>query len=64
MPRRCLKRRRSSVHGIFPALLEGMVAEETRPVDRLPHAQRGEREQVLYGWNATKAEYPGDEVRA
>src|SRR5438445_4253642 len=40
------------------ALLKAMVTDDARPIDRLPMLSEGEREQVLYGWNETKAEFP------
>src|SRR5258708_37242518 len=36
-----------------------MVADDAQTIDRLPMVSEGEREQVLYGWNETKAEFPG-----
>ena len=44
------------------ALLEGMVAEETQAIDRLPMLSEAERRQLLYEWNATEAEYPRDKL--
>ena len=44
--------------GILPELLEGMVADETQPVDRLP-LLRG-RAALWWRWNATEADYPRD----
>src|SRR5580765_3869841 len=51
----------ASVHryiGYFLALLKAMVADDAQTIDRLPMVSEGEREQVLYGWNETKAEFP------
>ena len=51
----------ASVHryiGYFLALLKAMVADDAQTIDRLPMLSEGEREQVLYEWNATKAEFP------
>jgi amino acid adenylation domain-containing protein len=51
----------ASVHryiGYFLALLKVMVADDAQTIDRLPMVSEGEREQVLYGWNETKAEFP------
>jgi amino acid adenylation domain-containing protein len=42
----------------FRRLLEGMVHDDSQAVDRLPIMPEAERRQVLYGWNATEAEYP------
>ena len=44
--------------GYFLALLKAMVADDTQTIDRLPMLGEGEREQVLYEWNETKAEFP------
>ena len=46
--------------GYFRTLLEGMVADDTQRVDRLALLSERERQQVLYEWNATEAEYPSD----
>ena len=35
-----------------------MVADDAQTIDRLPMLGEGEREQVLYEWNETKAEFP------
>src|SRR5689334_7378311 len=47
--------------GYFLALLKAMVADNAQTIDRLPMIGEVEREQVLYGWNETKAEFPGDQ---
>ena len=47
--------------GYFQRLLEGMVAEESHAVDRLPLLGKAERRQVLHEWNASTAEYPSEE---
>ncbi|CAA9346511.1 MAG: Polyketide synthase modules and related proteins, partial [uncultured Gemmatimonadetes bacterium] len=44
--------------GYLRAALEGMVAAERLPVDRLPLLSAAERVQVVEEWNATDAEYP------
>ena len=44
--------------GYLRRLLEGMVADERQAIDRLPLMPEMERQQVLYEWNATEAEYP------
>ena len=44
--------------GYLRAMLEGMVAEETQAIDRLPLLPEAERRQLLYEWNATEVEYP------
>src|SRR5947208_1111291 len=44
--------------GYFLALLKAMVADDAQTIDRLPMLSEEEREQVLYGWNETKAEFP------
>jgi amino acid adenylation domain-containing protein len=44
--------------GYYLALLKAMVADDAQTIDRLPMVSEGEREQVLYGWNDTKAEFP------
>ena len=46
--------------GYFRRLLEGMVADESEVVDALPMLPVEERQQVLYEWNRTEAEYPAD----
>jgi len=46
--------------GHFRRLLEGMVADETEVVDRLPILAAEERDVVVRQWNATAAEYPHD----
>ena len=51
----------ASVHryiGYFLALLKAMVADDAQTIDRLPMLGEGEREQVLYEWNETEAEFP------
>src|SRR5689334_22356253 len=45
--------------GYLLALLKAMVADDAQIIDRLPMVSEGEREQVLYEWNETKAEFPG-----
>jgi len=37
-----------------------MVTDDAQTIDRLPMVSEGEREQVLYEWNATEREYPRD----
>src|SRR5215212_2836986 len=44
--------------GYLRRLLEGMAADEHQAIDRLPLMPEGERQQVLYEWNATETEYP------
>ncbi|MEB1531098.1 condensation domain-containing protein, partial [Xanthomonas sp. WHRI 7945] len=44
--------------GHWVTLLEGMVADETQSVSRLPLLTGDERERVLAGFNATHAAYP------
>ena len=46
--------------GYFRTLLTAMVSDETQVVDRLPILPERERDQVLYGWNATAMDYPRD----
>src|ERR1700728_3798001 len=46
--------------GYLRNLLEAMVADDTRIIERLPILPEAERGRVLYGWNETKAEYPSD----
>ena len=46
--------------GYFRRLLEAMVADDRQKVDRLPMLPQEERQQLLYEWNATEAEYPRD----
>src|SRR5579864_4352276 len=44
--------------GYFRRLLGAMVADDGQKVDRLPMLGQEERQQLLYEWNATEAEYP------
>src|SRR5258708_37657771 len=37
-----------------------MVADDAQTIDRLAMLSEGEREQVLYGWNETKAEFSSE----
>jgi amino acid adenylation domain-containing protein len=46
--------------GYLRRLLAGMVADETRPVDRLPLLSDEERRRVVEEWNRTEAPYPAD----
>ena len=46
--------------GYLRRLLEGMVADDARAVDRLPLLGDAERHQLLEEWNATEADYPRD----
>ena len=46
--------------GYYRMLLEGMVADETQLVERLPLLTEAERRLVVETWNATEAEYPSD----
>ncbi|MGJ0430537.1 amino acid adenylation domain-containing protein [Methylobacter sp.] len=46
--------------GYWQALLAGMVADDSQAIARLPMLSEAERRQVLYGWNATQADYPRD----
>src|SRR5262249_40236790 len=43
--------------GYLRALLEGMVANSAQAIDSLPLLAEAERQQLLYEWNATQAEY-------
>ena len=44
--------------GHYRILLEGALADPSRPVAALPMLAESERRQVLREWNATRAEYP------
>ncbi|WP_369981521.1 amino acid adenylation domain-containing protein [Xanthomonas bundabergensis] len=44
--------------GHWVTLLEAMVADDAQPVTRLPLLTAAEREQVVAGFNATRAPYP------
>lgn len=44
--------------GYFRNLLEAMVADDTQVVECLPLLPSAERDQLLYEWNDTKADYP------
>jgi hypothetical protein len=46
--------------GICARLLEAMVADDARAVDRLPLLSDAERYQLLVEWNDTEADYPRD----
>lgn len=46
--------------GYLRRLLEGMVADDSAVVDRLPMLGDEERERVLYEWNRTEAEFRAD----
>ncbi|AGI24443.1 PpsD [Pseudomonas sp. ATCC 13867] len=46
--------------GHFLNLLQALVREPQCPVARLPLLDGSEREQLLYGWNATDMDYPRD----
>jgi amino acid adenylation domain-containing protein len=46
--------------GHFRTLLQAMVSDDSRAVDRLSMLTAPERHQVLYGWNDTKSEFPAD----
>ncbi|MBX8544289.1 amino acid adenylation domain-containing protein [Pseudomonas cichorii] len=44
----------------FQTLLEGLLGNDLQAVSRLPLLNEEEREQVLYGWNATERPLPGN----
>jgi hypothetical protein len=46
--------------GHYRTLLEGALADPSRPVAALPMLAESERRQLLREWNATRAEYPRD----
>lgn len=46
--------------GYFRTLLEAMVGADTQAVDRLSLLSKVERDQLLYGWNDTRVQYPSD----
>jgi non-ribosomal peptide synthetase component F len=46
--------------GYLRRVLEGMAADETRPVDRLTLLSEEERRRVVEAWNRTEAPYPAD----
>ena len=46
--------------GYFRMLLQGMVADDTQAVDRLPILPESERHQILVDWNNTAADFPSD----
>ena len=43
--------------GYYRALLQGMIAAETRAVDELPMLGKRERDQILYQWNDGSEDY-------
>ncbi|WP_420127865.1 non-ribosomal peptide synthase/polyketide synthase [Longimicrobium sp.] len=45
--------------GYLRRVLEEMVADDSRPVERLAVMPESERALVLEGWNRTEADYPG-----
>ncbi|HEV2735244.1 MAG TPA: condensation domain-containing protein, partial [Longimicrobiaceae bacterium] len=45
--------------GYLRRVLEGMAADDGRPVERLEMLPEAERRQVVEGWNRTGVEYPG-----
>nr|VFK07402.1 MAG: amino acid adenylation domain-containing protein/thioester reductase domain-containing protein [Candidatus Kentron sp. LPFa]VFK24237.1 MAG: amino acid adenylation domain-containing protein/thioester reductase domain-containing protein [Candidatus Kentron sp. LPFa] len=46
--------------GHFQSLLEGIVADPSLPVSRLPLLTEPERRQILIEWNETKTPYPAN----
>ncbi len=48
------------VLGYARKVLAGMVADESRPVDRIPLLDAEERHRVLEAWNDTRVDYPQD----
>jgi amino acid adenylation domain-containing protein len=46
--------------GYFRTMLEAMVTDDTQTVDRLPMLCASERQQLLFDWNRTAAEFPTD----
>jgi len=46
--------------GHFETLLLAVVSDASAPVSRLPLLTAGERQQILYDWNDTAAEYAND----
>ena len=46
--------------GYLRRLLEGMVGDDAQLVDELPILSAEERAELVYGWNETKAEFPGE----
>ena len=44
----------------YQTLLEGIVADASKPVSELPLLAADERQQVLVGWNDTGQDYPRD----
>ena len=48
--------------GYLRTLLEEMVSDERQAIDRLRLLPEAERQQVLYEWNATEAEYPREKL--
>ena len=47
--------------GHFQVLLEGLVVDPDQPVGTLPLLTKAERQQLLYGWNHTRRDYPQDQ---
>ena len=46
--------------GYFRTLLEAIVANDAQAVDQLPLLSPSERHQLLYEWNDTASDFPGD----
>ena len=44
--------------GYLRLLLEGLVADDARPVNQLPILSEAERHRLIIEWNATEADYP------
>ena len=43
-------------------LLDGAMADPERPISRLPLITEAEKRQLLFGWNDTATDYPGDSL--
>ena len=58
--RRCSSEPAERYAGYLRRLLEGMVGDDAQLVDELPILSAEERAELVYGWNETKAEFPGE----
>ncbi|WP_143112342.1 non-ribosomal peptide synthetase, partial [Lonsdalea populi] len=47
--------------GYLQRLLQALVEDEAQEIVRLPLLSDAERQQVLYGWNDTRADYPQEQ---
>ncbi len=46
--------------GYFRTILQGMIAEDSELIDRLPMLSEAEQRQLIVDWNRTERDYPGE----